>query len=252
MAPAHSILRAARAAHLTVDASSAQAEALAAAAASAAASASRFGGSGAAARAAHAGQQQQQQQPGVAAEGAARSAGLKRPRGGALGAAVELAGGEHAPLVSARAAGRDSAAGAGRGWFDLPAPPLTTELRRELTILRNRNFLDPTRRYKTSREDRGPLPKYFQIGTVVEGATERRSATRAQRKPSLLASLQADPVFTEYASRTMENIRARAEGGGVAAYRAKKQAAGAAWKKQLKSYKGAGGGGKRRGGKRLY
>ena len=175
--------------------------------------------------------------PSVLSSGPAQvRGGLKRPRGAALGAPVALASGEVAPLVSGGPRG-DSSAAAPRGWFDLPAPKLTTELKRELTILRNRNFLDPARRYKTSREDRDQLPKYFQIGTVVDGATERRGSTRAQRKPSMLAALQADPVFTEYATRTMENIRKRAEGGGIAAYRAKKAAAGAAWKKQLKGYK---------------
>jgi hypothetical protein len=168
--------------------------------------------------------------------GAIAGAGVKRPRGRqAPGGAVELAGGERAPLVSGRG---DGVASAPRGWFDLPAPELTLELKRELTILRNRNFLDPTRRYKTSREDRGALPKFFQIGTVVEGATERHAGTRARSKPSLVATLQADPVFNEYASRTMENIRHRQEGGGLVAYKAKKAAAGAAWKKHLKEFKG--------------
>lgn len=179
--------------------------------------------------------------------------GVKRPRGGEgppePSRAVSLAGGECAPLLRPKGGGGKSA----RGWFDLPAPPMTLELKRELLILRNRNFLDPTRRYKTSREDREKLPKHFSIGTVVESAGEGQSKrlSKAERRPTLLASLQSDPVFQDYANRTMAKVRERAEGGGILAYREKKAAAGADWKKKRAAYKAAHKGGKKKG-KKLY
>ena len=245
-APAGAVLRAASAAHVRIGADGgADAEAVALAAARAAAAASRLASSAAAGGGARAPPSRALPHPGMAAGVAEGARGVKRRRGEALGAPVALGSGERAPLLAG-----EKAAAPPRGWFDLPAPTLTTELKRELTILRHRNFLDPARRYKTSSEDRGALPKFFQIGTVVDGATDRRSSTRAQRQPTLVASLQADPVFNEYAARTMENIRHRAEGGGVAAYREKKRAAGAAWKKHVKEYKNAPG--KKRAQKKLY
>jgi hypothetical protein len=181
--------------------------------------------------------------------------GVKRPRGGEgppePTGAVSLAGGECAPLLRTKAGGGAKSA---RGWFDLPAPPMTLELKRELLILRNRNFLDPTRRYKTSREDREKLPKHFSIGTVVDSAGEGQSKrlSKAERRPTLLASLQSDPVFQDYANRTMAQVRERAVGGGISAYREKKAAAGADWKKKRAAYKAAHKGGKKSKGKKLY
>ena len=55
---------------------------------------------------------------------------------------------------------------AGRGWFDMPAPQLTEELKNDLKLLRMRNALDPTRHYKTA--DSKNLPRYFQVSMLFE------------------------------------------------------------------------------------
>jgi len=180
--------------------------------------------------------------------------GAKRRRGtSAEPPGVCLAGNDSAPLLRSNTA--ESGAVASRGWFELPAPKMTLELKRELLILRNRNYLDPTRRYKTSKEDKEKLPKYFSIGTVVEGAVEGGGSShrlsRAERKPTLLASLQDDPVFNKYAERTMSQVRERAERGGVSAYREKKAKAGADWKKRREEFRAANPGKKTKS-KKLY
>jgi hypothetical protein len=50
---------------------------------------------------------------------------------------------------------------AGKNWFDMPAPEMTEELKRDLNILRMRNVLDPKRHYKKNNSKK--LPKYFQV-----------------------------------------------------------------------------------------
>ncbi len=60
--------------------------------------------------------------------------------------------------------------GTRRGWFDLPATQITDEVKRDLRLLHLRAALDPKRFYKGF--DQSKFPKYFQLGTVVEGAAD--------------------------------------------------------------------------------
>lgn len=57
-----------------------------------------------------------------------------------------------------------------RDWFDLPAQQITDEVKRDLRLLRLRGTLDPKRFYKSF--DQTKFPKYFQVGTVVEGPAD--------------------------------------------------------------------------------
>ena len=50
---------------------------------------------------------------------------------------------------------------AGDGWFNLPATPITPELRSDLKVLRMRSAIDPQRHYK--KADSRELPKFFQV-----------------------------------------------------------------------------------------
>ena len=69
---------------------------------------------------------------------------------------------------------------AGSAWFDLPKTELTTELKRDLQLLRMRSVLDPKRHYKKESGKAGP-PQYSQVGTIVEGPTEFFSSRIAKR-----------------------------------------------------------------------
>ncbi|KAL2862967.1 Fcf2 domain-containing protein [Aspergillus lucknowensis] len=60
---------------------------------------------------------------------------------------------------------------AGSDWFDLPKTELTPELKRDLQLLRMRSILDPKRHYK-KENGKSQVPKYSQVGTVIEGPTE--------------------------------------------------------------------------------
>ena len=49
----------------------------------------------------------------------------------------------------------------GRGWFDMKAPEMTEEKKREIMVLQMRRSLDPKRFYKAP-DIRG-VPKFFQV-----------------------------------------------------------------------------------------
>ena len=48
-------------------------------------------------------------------------------------------------------------------------PEMTPEIKRDLQIIKQRSALDPKRHYK---KDKWEIPKFFQMGTIIEGNTE--------------------------------------------------------------------------------
>ncbi len=87
--------------------------------------------------------------------------------------------------------------GARRGWFDLPATQITDEVKRDLRLLHLRAALDPKRFYKGF--DQSKFPKYFQLGTVVEGAADFYAGARPLRlqpwpRPALVLCSGGPPL----------------------------------------------------------
>ncbi|BCS02426.1 Fcf2 domain-containing protein [Aspergillus luchuensis] len=83
---------------------------------------------------------------------------------------------------------------AGSDWFDLPKTELTTELKRDLQLLRMRSVLDPKRHYKKEGGKARP-PQYSQVGTIIEGPTEffsSRIAKRDRKKTFVEEALAAE------------------------------------------------------------
>lgn len=60
---------------------------------------------------------------------------------------------------------------AGKQWFNLPAQQMTDDTKRDLKLLQLRGTFDPKRFYKSSDHKKG-LPKFFQVGTVVESSAD--------------------------------------------------------------------------------
>lgn len=90
-----------------------------------------------------------------------------------------------------------------------------------LQLLRHRAYLDPKRHYKGGGVDGGrlmELPRFFQVGTVVEAAHERLSRdarlTRRERKGTLVEALLADERLRQYAKRNYDAVAAEAARGG--------------------------------------
>ena len=98
---------------------------------------------------------------------------------------------------SARKRANESTAGA--DWGHMKAPTMTTELKRDLLIVKMRNVLDKKRFYRSSDSGKG-LPKYFQMGTIVEGAEDgQNKLTKKQRKRSMMEELMADATVRKRA-----------------------------------------------------
>eukprot|EP01116_Phalansterium_solitarium_P014179 TRINITY_DN31733_c0_g1_i1.p1 TRINITY_DN31733_c0_g1~~TRINITY_DN31733_c0_g1_i1.p1 ORF type:complete len:175 (-),score=38.99 TRINITY_DN31733_c0_g1_i1:171-695(-) len=85
---------------------------------------------------------------------------------------------------------------AGKGWYDLPATPVTPELKTDLKLLQLRGVLDPKRHYKKTPKNE-PLPKYFHVGTIVEGHSDFYSSrmTNKERKNTFVEELLANQEF---------------------------------------------------------
>ncbi|CAO2040810.1 unnamed protein product [Urochloa humidicola] len=103
----------------------------------------------------------------------------------------------------------------GKGWFDMPAPSITPELKKDLEILQLRHVMDPKRHFKRSGKSKA-LPKYFQVGTVVEPASEFYSGrlTKRERKTTLVDELLSDQSLKNYRMRKVREIQESRTPGG--------------------------------------
>ncbi|XP_017773159.1 PREDICTED: deoxynucleotidyltransferase terminal-interacting protein 2 [Nicrophorus vespilloides] len=86
----------------------------------------------------------------------------------------------------------------GDKWYGLPATEVTDELRKDLEVLKMRSVLDPKHFYK--KNDLQVLPKYFQVGKVVDSPLEHYSGrlTKKQRKRTIVDELLADANFQRH------------------------------------------------------
>ncbi|KAK9165844.1 hypothetical protein Scep_001035 [Stephania cephalantha] len=97
---------------------------------------------------------------------------------------------------------------AGASWFDMPAQTITPELKNDLQILKLRSVIDPKRHYKKGDLKSKTLPKYFQVGTVIESASEFFSGrlTKKERKATLADELLSDNHLGTYRKRKVREI----------------------------------------------
>ena len=81
---------------------------------------------------------------------------------------------------------------AGGDWFNMAKPELTDEKKKDLELLKMRKVLDTKTFYK--KNDIQEFPKYFEVGTVVDNATDFYSdrIPKRQRKQTLVDELLAD------------------------------------------------------------
>ncbi|KAF2884175.1 hypothetical protein ILUMI_22002 [Ignelater luminosus] len=94
----------------------------------------------------------------------------------------------------------------GKKWYGLPATEMTEEIKHDLEVLQMRSVLDPKRFYK--KNDLKVLPKYFQIGKVVDSPLDyyNNRLTRKERKKTLVDELLADVEFNKYNKRKYKEI----------------------------------------------
>uniref|UniRef100_F6HE40 Fcf2 pre-rRNA processing C-terminal domain-containing protein n=1 Tax=Vitis vinifera TaxID=29760 RepID=F6HE40_VITVI len=105
----------------------------------------------------------------------------------------------------------------GTKWFDMPAPTITPELKKDLQLLKLRSAIDPKRHYKKSDSKSKTLPKYFQVGTVIESASDFFSGrlTKKERKASLADELLSNSSFADYRKRKVREIEEQNRPAGV-------------------------------------
>ncbi|NWS24822.1 TDIF2 protein, partial [Polioptila caerulea] len=94
----------------------------------------------------------------------------------------------------------------GDGWFGMKAPEITGELKNDLKVLKMRASLDPKHFYK--KNDRDGLPKYFQVGTVVDSPIDfyHSRIPKKQRKRTIVEELLADSEFRRYNKKKYQEI----------------------------------------------
>lgn len=90
----------------------------------------------------------------------------------------------------------------------MPATEITDELRQDMEIIQMRSVLNPTHFYK--KNDLKTLPKYFQVGTVLPSALDRRpdAGVRPSKKRSLVDELLADAEFQQFNKRKYNEVMA--------------------------------------------
>nr|XP_012146643.1 PREDICTED: deoxynucleotidyltransferase terminal-interacting protein 2 isoform X2 [Megachile rotundata] len=101
---------------------------------------------------------------------------------------------------------RERAKTKGTGWFNMPAPEMTPEVKHDLQVIQMRSVLDPKRFYK--KNDLKVLPKYFQIGKVVNSPLDYYSGrlTKKERKKTIVDELMADAEFSKFNKRKYKEI----------------------------------------------
>ena len=83
---------------------------------------------------------------------------------------------------------------------------MTHQLKTDLSLIRNRNYLDPKKFYKSADSFDG---KILQVGTVIEGSSEYYSSrmTKKERRLNITEELMADDSVRQYAKRKYLDIQ---------------------------------------------
>jgi len=112
----------------------------------------------------------------------------------------------------------------GSDWYNMPALEMTEERQRDLELLQMRGVLDPKRFYKKNASDN--LPKYYQIGTIVDSAADFYTdrVPQKDRKQTMVDELLADAEFKKFQKRKyVEIIEDKSKKQGNKFYKKKKK-----------------------------
>ena len=112
---------------------------------------------------------------------------------------------------------------AGPGWYNMPKTELTDEVKRDLQVLKMRKVLNTKQHYK--REDSKAIPKFFQMGTIIEGSHEYYSSriSKKERKRTMVDELLADSEFRKKNKKRMIEYEMRKGAGGKGHHKNKTQ-----------------------------
>ncbi|KNG52569.1 rrna-processing protein fcf2 [Stemphylium lycopersici] len=127
------------------------------------------------------------------------------------------------PLQIKKQKQEEKKATAGAQWFNMPKTDLTSELRRDLQLLKMRSVLDPKRHYKKDNS-KSDVPAFSQVGTIIEGATEFYSSRlkNKDRKQTMLEEVIAQEQDSGRFNRKYQDIQTTKSSGKKAHYKALK------------------------------
>ncbi|KAI5481283.1 rRNA processing protein Fcf2 [Pseudohyphozyma bogoriensis] len=103
---------------------------------------------------------------------------------------------------------------AGPKWFDMPAPDMTPELKREIQAMRLRNSLDPKRFYRGGAKEDKKMPEFFSVGHILP--SQRGASTAAPaiaRKRTFVEELVEDEQAKAYTKRKTAEVMRRGMSG---------------------------------------
>jgi len=111
-----------------------------------------------------------------------------------------------------------STTNAGTGWFGFEATPNSASLQADIAVIRNRNYLDPKKFYKSSDLSKKGS-QMVQLGTVIEGSMESvfsNRLTKKQRKSNVMEEVMGE-VFgskDDYVKKKFTNIQREKSAAG--------------------------------------
>lgn len=117
---------------------------------------------------------------------------------------------------------KSKATDSGDKWFGMKQPEITAEIKRDLTVIKHRSALDPKRHYK---KEKWEIPKFFHMGTIVEGNTEFYSSrmNKKNRGTSLVNEILKDDEGGKYFKRKYAEIQKQKTSGGKKFYKMMKE-----------------------------
>lgn len=117
---------------------------------------------------------------------------------------------------------KSKAPDSGDKWFGMKLPEITDEIKRDLTVIKHRSALDPKRHYK---KEKWEIPKFFHMGTIVEGNTEFYSSrmNKKNRGTSLVNEILKDDESGKYFKRKYAEIQKQKTSGGKKFYKMMKE-----------------------------
>ena len=99
----------------------------------------------------------------------------------------------------------------GKDWFNMPVGNLTEQAKNDLAVIKMRSGLHKDRFYKSNDNDN--LPKFFQMGTVLDDATDYYSTrvNRKDQKKTILEELINDAKVKKFTKKNYAVIQEKEE-----------------------------------------
>ncbi|GAA6055701.1 hypothetical protein JCM3770_001028 [Rhodotorula araucariae] len=142
------------------------------------------------------------------------SAGVAADAGKGKGKEVDRWGQAPLPQLSKKQLKAQKPHTAGAAWFDMPATPMTADIKRELDALRLSQALDP-KRFMRGGAKKDKVGEFFQIGHVIAPSSRATTLASAQRvqKRSFVEDLVESEEARAYARKKTKEVLAKTMSG---------------------------------------